>query len=339
MNLKYLPYSLILLFTCLIGVVRYYLIPQWSIPVHVCISIFQFGIFVAFWNFVAYLTKRLHERYPLTANPIKRILIQSGITLLVASPVLIALFTVASFRMPYKPSNELKVLMTTLFILFITLFNFLQYFLFTFNQWQHSIQSNTELQLKTLALEKEKANLQYHQLKNQVNPHFLFNTLSSLDGLIQVNPELASTYLRHLAKVYRYVLEHKENEVVSIATELDFLKHHLSILQMRYDNALQVELSIAPQAADKGIVNAVLQMLIDNAIKHNVVAAATPLQIRIEITETTIAIRNNKQLRTQAESSTRQGLKQLQQLYAFLSTTPVVAVDDANFFTVELPTL
>ena len=87
--------------------------------------------------------------------------------------------------------------------------------------------------------------MQYHHFRNQVNPHFLFNTFSSLDGLIQTNPELASEFVRHLSKVYRYVLEHKENEVVSLETEINFIRNYISLLQIRYKNVLEINLDIS----------------------------------------------------------------------------------------------
>ena len=119
-------------------------------------------------------------------------------------------------------------------------------------------------------MEKERSMLQYHHLKNQVNPHFLFNTFTSLDGLIQTDPDLASDFVRHLSKVYRYVLEHKENEVVSLQTEIDFIQHYFSLLNIRYKDVLHITVNISPAGREKGIVMVTLQMLIDKIFHTDV---------------------------------------------------------------------
>jgi LytS/YehU family sensor histidine kinase len=176
-------------------------------------------------------------------------------------------------------------------------------------------------------------------LKNQVNPHFLFNTFSSLDGLIQTDPDLASDFVRHLSKVYRYVLEHKENEVVSLQTEVDFIQHYISLLNIRYKNVLEIRINISPVAMEKGIVMVTLQMLIDNAIKHNSLETEAPLMIRIWDEEGYLHISNNKQLRRQIESSNRQGLEQLKELYHFLTTQEVLVQETSETFEINLPLL
>jgi LytS/YehU family sensor histidine kinase len=130
--------------------------------------------------------------------------------------------------------------------------------------------------------EKEKTLMQYHHLKNQVNPHFLFNSCSSLQGLIRTDSSLAAKYVGHLAKVYRYVMQHKENELVTLQTEIDFLKNYQEILQIRYENSLQINIIINEDVLDKKLVNVTLQMLIDNAIKHNEIHSEKPLIIEIK---------------------------------------------------------
>ena len=181
--------------------------------------------------------------------------------------------------------------------------------------------------------------MQYHHLKNQVNPHFLFNTLTSLDGLIKSNPSLASDFVQHLSKVYRYVLEHKENEVVTLQTELNFIQHYLSLLKIRHKEGIDVRIRISDDGMDKGIVMVTLQMLIDNAIKHNIVQPASPLAIEIFDADGYLHIRNNKQLKRQIELSSKQGLDQLRQLYKYLTDKQVVINEHDHQFEVNLPLL
>jgi len=188
-------------------------------------------------------------------------------------------------------------------------------------------------------MEKEKFLMQFHHLKNQVNPHFLFNTFTSLDGLIQSDPALASEFVRHLSKVYRYVLEHKENEMVSVETELNFIEHYIELLTIRYKSALQISIDVTAAGKERSVAMITLQMLIDNAIKHNIVHTDSPLKIKIWDEGDYLVVRNNKQLRKQIYTSTKHGLLQLRQLYNYVSPQPVMVTDEDDFFEVKLPLL
>ena len=172
-----------------------------------------------------------------------------------------------------------------------------------------------------------------------MNPHFLFNAFTSLDGLIQTNPTVASEYVRHLSKVYRYVLENKENEVVTMNTEMDFIQHYISLLNIRFGDGVKVSMNISSAAKEKGIVMVTLQMLIDNAIKHNSVHVKTPLTITVWDEDGSLHVQNNKQLRKQIDHSTKHGLKQLTQLYSYLTDAKVSIVDREEIFGVEIPLL
>ena len=157
--------------------------------------------------------------------------------------------------------------------------------------------------------------------------------------MIRSNAPLASDFVQHLSKVYRYVLEHKENEVVSIEEELNFMEHYISLLTIRYKEALKISVDISEEGKEKGIVMVTLQMLIDNAIKHNVLQNSSPLIIEIFNADGYLHVRNNKQLKRQIEHSNKQGLAQLQQLYGYLTERAVVVKNENEFFEVNLPLL
>jgi LytS/YehU family sensor histidine kinase len=163
--------------------------------------------------------------------------------------------------------------------------------------------------------------------------------LTSLDGLIHTNPQLASDFLKHLSKVYRYVLEHKEQEVVRIETELAFIAHYIELLKIRFSNSLQFHIAVSKEAKDRGIVMVTLQMLIDNALKHNGLSKAKPLHIYIKDAEGFLVVRNNKQARKQLEVSTQQGLQQLEELYRYLNDNKITILNTEDFFEVKLPLL
>ena len=165
------------------------------------------------------------------------------------------------------------------------------------------------------------------------------SAFSSLDSLVRSNPALASDFINHLSKVYRYVLDHNEKEVVSLDTELGFIQHYISLLNIRYGKALKVELCISEGAKERGVVMVTLQMLIDNAIKHNIVHEQQPLLIQIKEEGQYLCVINNKQIKKQLEPSNRQGLQQLKQLYQYLSDEPVIIEDAEGKFSVKLPFL
>lgn len=200
------------------------------------------------------------------------------------------------------------------------------------NRWKESI-------VKEERLQREKVQMQFLHLKNQVDPHFLFNAFTSLDSLVKVDPDLASRFIGHLAKVYRYALQHRDKDLVPLHMELSFLDHYISLQKIRFGPALEIDIQIDEMYHDRGIAMVTLQMLIDNAVKHNEVHPGRPLRIRIYVENDYLVISNNRQIRRQLAASDKQGLQQLQQLYTFLGERPVVIKDEPDTFTVALPLL
>ncbi|MBC3784530.1 sensor histidine kinase [Spirosoma utsteinense] len=201
---------------------------------------------------------------------------------------------------------------------------------YLFKQWE-------ENRLRAARLEKEKSQVQYDNLKNQLNPHFLFNSLSSLDSLIDDNPALARRFLQQLSRVFRYVLQHKDKALVPLETELDFIKNYVSLLQTRFDGTFRLTYQISPDALDRQIVPVTLQILIENAVKHNVISEARPLIVYITADHRSLTVSNHIQRKKQVGTSNGQGLQNLQLLYSYLSTSPVDVRDDGTLFEVKVP--
>jgi len=339
------PYFLIILFSVAVTVLRFFLIPEWTLSTHFILFFVQVGCLTCIWQTVKALNRALDKRMPFRNGPLRRMGLQIFLSLLIVAPLIggIDYFLLSSdspiVNMPLFVNKQFIAIAIALFIILIFLFNFGFYAFYFFTNWQQSVEEKAQLQIQTADLEREKSLLQYHQLKNQVNPHFLFNTLTSLDGLIQTDPDLASDFVRHLSKVYRYVLQHKENEVVSIAEELEFIGHYVNLLHIRYREGLRVQIDISPGAQEKGIVMVTLQMLIDNAIKHNVVQPEEPLLIRIFDEEDHLVVQNNRQLRKQIETSNGQGLQQLKQLYSFLSEKEPQVAEAEDYYAIHIPLL
>ena len=186
-------------------------------------------------------------------------------------------------------------------------------------------------------LEKEKALVQYDNLKNQLNPHFLFNALSSLNSLIFENPELASDFLQQLSKVYRYVLDNKDKNAVSLQTEIDFVSQYVKLLETRFGEGIQVKFHLTESAKDALIVPVTLQILIENAVKHNTTTKDSPLVIEIKSVEKYLIVSNNLQKRTAIDTSNRQGLENLRSLYKYISPDVITTSETADSFHVKIP--
>jgi len=197
--------------------------------------------------------------------------------------------------------------------------------------------------LRNERLSKERAEAQFESLKNQLNPHFLFNALTSLNSLITEDPPLAGEFVQQLSKVYRYVLQSRDKEFVSLETEVKFVEHYLRLLKTRFETALQVEIHVGAEARERLIVPVTLQTLVENALKHNIVNAQKPLHITISTKQHEnvwyLVVENTLQRRTLVETSNKQGLTRLAALYKHLSPEALKVCETEQTFAVELPLL
>lgn len=336
---RFTPYVLIVLFTATMSVGRYYMLAQFHWQLHLLGFVIQTLAMIGIWNLVKLISRLLDRFMPFENGPVVRILFQQSITLIILSPVMIVGFLLVKPYMPWFVTKQFMAIGVILFVVLVALFNFSFYAAYFFKNWQDSIVDKAELEIQAAQLEKEKMDLQYHQLRNQVNPHYLFNTLTSLDGLIHTNPELASEFVRHMSKVYRYVLQHKESEVVNLDEELSFIQHYIQLLHIRYADGLKITTAVSDEARDKGVVMVTLQMLIDNAVKHNIVQPDEPLNIEVFDDKEYLVVRNNMQQRKQIETSNGQGIKQLKQLYTFLTDKQIVIEETNDYYTIKIPLL
>lgn len=191
----------------------------------------------------------------------------------------------------------------------------------------------TEARTQLINLQKENLQSQYDVLKQQVNPHFLFNSLNVLTSLIKLEPDLAEKFSEQLSKVYRYVLENKDNELVDLQTELNFLDAYIFLLNIRFIDKLRVNINISEERRNDRIIPLAMQLLIENAIKHNTMSKAEPLIIDIFIDfDNNLNIINNLQERPSQLVSTGVGLKNIENRYKLLNNTiPTFAKTDKHF--------
>nr|WP_303318527.1 sensor histidine kinase [Flavivirga sp. MEBiC07777] len=198
------------------------------------------------------------------------------------------------------------------------------------NHWKKTIEKNEELKRENLISK-------FEVLKNQVNPHFLFNSLNTLSGIVEQKPKLAPDFIKKLSDIYRYVLEQSDKELVSIHDEMKFVKDYIFLSKMRFREALIFHSALPPksniQVAPLG-----LQMLVENAIKHNIVADDMPLKINISIEESFVVTNNNIQTKNTVISNKKtQGLENLKKRYTYLSNKPVQVIELDSEFIVKLP--
>ena len=182
------------------------------------------------------------------------------------------------------------------------------------------------------------AQYQYNILKQQVNPHFLFNSLNILNGLIEEQKTMeASEYVQKLALLYRYMLQNENEHLVRLQEELVFINQYIDLLKVRFPQGFIVEQKINEGCGGRFVVQCSLQVLIENAFKHNIVRAEQPLHIEIESNDDYIIVRNNLQPKSSSEDSTKVGLKNISKQYMAAIGKDIEVIKSENLFEVKLP--
>jgi sensor histidine kinase YesM len=200
------------------------------------------------------------------------------------------------------------------------------------------ISTTTQRELREERELKHRTEYQYERLKQQINPHFLFNSLGILDYLVQEHEtERASAFIRKLAGIYRYMLNNDQKPLVKIGEELEFANMYIDLLAERFPQGMKFEIEVEREFADKYVVPCALQLLVENATKHNVVSEDSPLCVRIAIEGGYLVVRNNLQLRTHGQPSTHLGLENIRRQYLDITHRDIVVQKTDNEFIVKLP--
>jgi hypothetical protein len=185
---------------------------------------------------------------------------------------------------------------------------------------------------------KESAVARYEALKSQVNPHFLFNSLNALTNLVYEDRDKAVKFIKQLSEVYRYVLDTREKETVTLHEELRFTKSYLYLQEIRFGNNLKVELEL--DNASGNVAPLALQLLLENAIKHNIVSQESPLLVQMSVQDGFIWVENKLQRKTSpGENSPGMGLDNIRSRYKFLSNKEVIVKESEGKFSVGLPVI
>ncbi|WP_191859047.1 2TM domain-containing protein [Hanstruepera ponticola] len=183
------------------------------------------------------------------------------------------------------------------------------------------------------------ASAKFDALKNQLDPHFLFNSLNVLTSLIDENPDNAQRFTTSLSKVYRYVLEQKNKDLVSVDEELNFARTYMMLLKMRFEDSIVFEIPDKASNPESKVVPLSLQLLLENAVKHNTVTSSKPLHIKIYEDEGDLIVENNFQPKQIIKKSSGVGLSNIMQRYQLLTNRKVNINQQANRFAVAIPML
>ncbi|QNL20772.1 histidine kinase [Hyphobacterium sp. CCMP332] len=302
--------------------------------------LFENGLVYLGAGFIAWLiyqslktiNDQLNYSFPWDRNPVRRFFIQALVDVTL-SIVLIALFRVmiAYFNWENTYVNVIEEFVNLIVVgVFTLLFvvGDLSYFLV--NRWRVSL---AELE----SFKKENLAFEFGMLKTQINPHFLFNSLNTLSGLVHTNADMASEFIRQLSRLYRNLLKEKEN-IHSLEKELELLNSYTYLVGLRFSNNLHISINIVEKYKSLNIAPLSLQMLIENAIKHNVISAKKPLYIEIKsIDDNKIEVMNNLQPKLEKEESTEIGLKNIQKRYEFLTDRKVEIQSAEDKFKVIIP--
>ncbi|MCB0662140.1 MAG: histidine kinase, partial [Saprospiraceae bacterium] len=256
--------------------------------------------FLIFWR----------KRMPHIEETGKRIMYQIG-TVVVYSILVESLvgFIFSCIPSTANEAHPISGLAGTYLLVFLVLSVYEAIFLYV--QWKKAL-------LEKELVKQEHIRSQLEGLRNQVNPHFLFNSLNTLMSIVADDQQLAIRYVQKLSKVFRYVLENRDEQLIRLETELDFIDNYVFLQKERFQENLQVKIDIKEQDKNSFIVPLSLQILFENAIKHNIISKKNPLTIEVFTNEDgKLVVRNNLQVKNNVMPGTKVGLENIKKRYAF----------------------
>ncbi|MEM6698568.1 MAG: histidine kinase [Bacteroidota bacterium] len=289
-----------------------------------------FSIFHTFlyWQSTRWLIIQMRKRFHENQQTFLRVLVQIAILpfLILALASLIYFIDIQMNGENIEGFSTVLLVSSIATIIMVSVYESIYFF----RLWTQSLLAQKEL-------EKEAVQSQMNLLQSQVNPHFLFNSLNTLTAIIPENTDLAIEFVQQLSQVYRNVLEWREDKLVLLEYELEALRNYLFLLNIRFGEQLQIEQQISQSAHQCYIIPLSLQMLLENAVKHNAITKLRPLKIEICSKDNYIIVRNNLQEKRRVVSSTGFGLQNIQKRYELLVSDQVKIEKEQTHFSVALP--
>ncbi|GAB2576805.1 sensor histidine kinase [Spirosoma areae] len=287
------------------------------------------------WHLARWVALRLQKRYPGLANTRRRLLWMA-----VLMPVLVN-FAWLIRQLAHIAFNNASYLTQTIpnytYSIGIQIFYHCVYFVvyeggYVLRAWQQAYEQNERLK-------KNKLQHQLDTLKSQINPHFLFNSLNSLSMLIHDNPRQAEAFVDEISSVYRYLLRANDQELTTLGRELAFIKSYFQLLKTRYGAGIDLHIAVAERQLDCRMPPLTLQLLVENAVKHNVILPDSPLVVEILTRGPLLVVQNNLQRKNTAVLSNKVGLANIATKYRLLGQRDIAIREDAGQFVVTLPLL
>lgn len=292
-------------------------------------TLFSSIIWILLWIGNSEMNDYLSTKISWIKTPIKRLV--AGIIATIFFTIFSVFVVLKGFELTlnFRFNNYSEVIVSALIITsFISLFFHGRGFL---HEWRRSAIAAERYQ-------KESMTATYENLKNQVNPHFLFNSLNALTSLVYEDQDKAAKFIKQLSEVYRYVLDSRNKEVVTIEEELKFLDSYVFLQQIRFGDKLRIKNSLDDIVGN--LPPLALQMLLENAIKHNIVSEEFPLSIELYQEDRLLVVKNNLQVKNVvSENAIGVGLENIKKRYEFLTDSPVEVIKDEDYFVVKLPIL
>jgi hypothetical protein len=274
------------------------------------------------------------ERKVLTRILLSRFALFMAICFIIALVIIIAFICFRSVIHNIDAGNEITGFFTTRFAGWVkgTLGGLLfGAAIFIFVQWQDSLKREQKLREENLIFQIE-------TLKTQINPHFLFNNLNTLSSLIATSPGVAETFISRLSSIYRYIIEKSTKDRVSLSEELSFISDYFFLYRIRDEGKIRLDITIE-NTDSLFILPVSLQVIVENAIKHNIATREEPLKISVYLEGQNVVVKNNLQRMASQIRSTGIGLKNLSERVRLVSGKILVIEDSGDFFTVKIPLL
>lgn len=281
------------------------------------------------WIGVLVIVHYLWQKFPWEHAPIKHLIIEIVLVLLYTNVFSLGLYYINIKLGLLDPVENIpkEIITTNLITLFITTIHEAWEF---YRQWKLHFS-------KSAKLEKDNIEAKYETLKTQINPHFLFNSLNSLTSIVHDNDK-AVDYIQDLSEFLRYLLKSRDVELVLLRNEVEMLEKYFALQKSRFGENLLIDMEIPEKYYHYSLPPLVLQMLVENSIKHNIISKDKPLSIDIRATNQSVTVTNNYQ-KKDIDDSTGQGLKNIIERYKFFTNTDVEIKENKKSFSVTVPLL
>ncbi|MBC8004682.1 MAG: histidine kinase [Verrucomicrobia bacterium] len=281
---------------------------------------------------ISVITTILDRKLPWLQVPLKRLIVQFLATIVFCLVIIAITIALTGLFMHQQLTSsfflENGLFMIKIAFSFIFLGSLISNAILFFKNWKEAAVQQEKLKREQLAL-------QYETLKSQVNPHFLFNNLNTLTSLIASSPDKAIDFVKRLSDVYRYVLDQKDCELVNLDTELKFVESYVFLQQIRFGSNLNVQVDI-PQKNFK-VIPLSIQMLVENAIRHNEISDRHPLEIRIYLKDDQYLTIENKLQKKSGSEGSGSGIQNIKSRYQFFTDKDLIIGISKDYFRISIP--